>query len=183
MSTAFAKYRATPNATIRAAAHEPPEPQPVVVNPPRRQWWVRTAEAPLGAYNLVRLEEELGKTYFFAGPEVLEVLATDVRQVELHAYVTQQGTEGLWPIDIGGRNQSFVRAERYAISAGRDAWVRIVWSHERKARIPHPAQDQTTVPQWSGRSAHELLESAFAGKAIDDLDHPVARRLLGRRPR
>jgi hypothetical protein len=58
-------------------------------------------------------------------------------------------------------------------------WVRIAANKAAGTYDIYDALDQLAVPEWPDMTLGRILEMAFKTRHINNLDHPVIRRLLG----
>ena len=154
----------------------------VTIGAPSRSSYVRFRIPAMMTVQLVTLKPEgsFNKELYLAVPDIAEVLPDDIAQFDLFRFVDRNGREGIWPISLTSPSRSL---DLGAVKAASAAWVRIFWrrtatgGHRSFIRAANP-----TVfgePVWSARSDDELIDAGFAGRMIEDVDHPVVQHLLG----
>ncbi len=81
---------------------------------------------------------------------------------------------------IAGRARTAWNAAAHQAALSAEArWVRIAANKGAGTYDAYEALDQVAEPAWPDLSFERLLEMAFKNRFIDNLDHPVVRRLLG----
>lgn len=155
----------------------------VPVARPSKQTWFRTHPDPEWFLQAYLLEWEEDGTQFFVMPEIAIDLGAELKRVVLRTVVTAQGTASLWPIRMpnadGTDNEWFISA-RAAAREAENAWIRIVANRQARGYDVFRAQADFGEPVWPAEGFEGLLKTAFAGKIIDSVEHPVVLRLLGR---
>ena len=142
---------------------------------------VRPEEEFRMACGVIVLREE--RETYVVSQGVLPQLATEVMPVEIYTTINRMGTVSLWPIRLpgeDGRWNEWHRTAREAAERAMHKWIRIVPNMSLGANDIYEAQGQIPDPEWPDHSFADLVRIAFRGKVIEDLDHPVVQRLLGR---
>ena len=67
-----------------------------------------------------------------------------------------------------------------AIEHAREKWVRIESDKSAGVYQVHEAQGLLEEPKWPDLSLDELINIAFAGRVINDLEHPKVQSALGK---
>ena len=65
-----------------------------------------------------------------------------------------------------------------AVRLAKDKWTRISWNESTRQHDVATC-DSTAEPEWPDLPFRELLKLAFKNFVIDNLDHPVLKRLRG----
>jgi hypothetical protein len=161
----------------------------VPVRRPGKQEFFRVNPDP--AYRLpvaVLIDEENSdKDIYLLLGGIHTQLPGEYRLVNLRLTVSLQGTIAIWPVTIPGYNGErpnswHLSAENAALQA-ETQWVRM-------RAIKSAGGYQLTVadgafaqqePRFPTETFGELLRTAFAGKTIDNLQHPLVQRLFGHR--
>jgi hypothetical protein len=156
----------------------------VPVRKPGREQWVRTELNPerWHPFPLLELKED-GEMYLVA-PEVHEQLAGEPSFIaaRLVPSVTDGGVFFYWPIrlpDSNGRINPWHESAATAAEIAREKWVRIVANRSLGGYDVLTAEFERE-PQWPDLDPATLIGTAFRGKTIDTIDHPVLLRLKGR---
>lgn len=95
---------------------------------------------------------------------------------------TKQGTIFLWPIRLpgpDGRLDDWNRSAMEAATLATTTWVRVQSNMSLGAYEVFKANGIGDEPEWDLPSFSEVLKIAFKDKLINDINHPVLRRLRG----
>lgn len=83
----------------------------------------------------------------------------------------------VWPVAAVGSDNQWHRSARKAVEEARSKWIRMIPANAGY-RIFHPTSPMPE-PEWPDTPFGELLDSAFEGRVIDSMDHPVIEYLAG----
>jgi hypothetical protein len=92
-----------------------------------------------------------------------------------------QGVVVVWPIRLAGPDGRIDPWNRSALehaSRAKEKWIR-VQSNSTLGAYEIVISDSVKPATWPDLSFEELLTIAFKGKYIDNVNHPVLRRLRG----
>jgi hypothetical protein len=96
--------------------------------------------------------------------------------------VSRSGEVFLWPIrltDPFGRPDYWSLTAREAVETAKTRWTRNTSDMNRgRYRVYTSGVDLAPV-QWPSLSPEEIIELAFGDRMIEDIDHPILRRLRG----
>jgi hypothetical protein len=113
-------------------------------------------------------------------------LPGEFKLVNLRLTISMQNVLAIWPVVIPGYNgerpNSWHVSAEDAASVAETRWTRVrsvkaVGGYELTVADGAFAK---TEPNWPTEPFSELLKTAFAGKYIDNLQHPLIQRLFGR---
>jgi hypothetical protein len=156
----------------------------VPVRKPDKSWFVRVH--PDEAYRLqtavIELKEDR-ETYLVAR-ELWPHLATEATfsSRALFTAMNRQGVLFLWPIRLPGPDGRVDEWSRTALEAAQlavQSWVRVSANTSLGAYEVVQATGSLGEPIWTQTPFGELLRVAFKDRYIDNLNHPVLRRLRG----
>jgi hypothetical protein len=156
----------------------------VPVRKPSKEWWFQTH--PHEAYRMqtyvVDLKED--REVYLVEPSLWPELAGESTfgPRALFTAMTRQGVLFLWPIRLPGPDGKLDDWNRSALeAAGRASgqWVRMASNMHLGAYDVYETKAQWLAPQWPTESLSDLLRVAFKRRLIDQLDHPVLKRLRG----
>jgi hypothetical protein len=154
----------------------------VPVGKPTKQMFFQVLPGDKWQLTAALLDWEEDGTKFFVSPSVYPELPAEFKRVQLRTAVTPQGSVRLWPIRLpnpdGSDNEWFVSAREVAAKA-EGSWIRMVANREARGYDVFQAKGDFGDPTIPEQSFQDLLKLAFAGKVIDNLDHPVIVKLLG----
>lgn len=153
-----------------------------VAKPKRNSWWIANPEHMLEAAILYD-ETATGKDAYLVAPELVAELGDDVVPTSLHGVITRQGVYMIVPVRLpgtDGRLDAWNESMREAITTSYEQPVRTASSRDAGSYVLHLAPPTVVdMPAWPTETWEELLVIAFRGRMINDLDHPVLRRLRG----
>ena len=155
----------------------------VPVCKPRRNQFFRTNQSADMKFPTTILElKDIGETYV-VNPEVAQSISELVRPVELFAAIDRQNNVFLIPVPLpdesGNRNQ-WHESLFAAVENAKKSWTRISANRHINGYDILEAEAALPEPEWPGYGIDKLVETAFRGKIISDLDHTVVQSLLGR---
>jgi hypothetical protein len=129
---------------------------------------------------LLKLKDE--NEVYLVGPSLIAQLGAEVTPHTLYTYVTRQGVVGLWPARLprnDGRTDHWMQSEHHAATRAMAQWVRMTANMAAGAFDVRVSMAELPEPEWPEMSFEQLLELAFADHIIEDMNHPVLRRLRG----
>ncbi len=154
------------------------------VKKPPKQAFVRVSDDAALRIPIALLDLKEEQEIYAVTPAVAEQVPGEVKFVELRLAVTQQGTPFLWPVPLPPAERadnSWNVTARAAADLAETKWVRLTANMSAQCYDVHVAQSAAAEPVWPDKTLQELLAIAFGnGRLIDNLEHPVIRRLLGR---
>lgn len=158
----------------------------VPVRKPDKSWFVRVH--PRSEYALqtavIELKEERGGETYLVAPHLRSELATEstLRLVSLFTAVNRQGVTFVWGCRLpgpDGRADEWARSALEAAEIAKRNWVRVQANMGLGAYEVFRATGPLPEPVWPDAPFADLLRTAFKGRLIDTLDHPVLRQLRG----
>lgn len=154
----------------------------VPVGKPSKDRFFRAHTSPSWVFPTWILENKTtGETYLVSA-EVASVLGGLVRPVELHAVIDRQNNVFLVPIPLPGSNgvrNPWHESLAQAVERSKSVWLRISANKELGGYEIFEATSKLPDPVWPDISLDELLDVAFKGRIITDLDHPIVQERLG----
>jgi hypothetical protein len=156
----------------------------VRVGRPKKEAWVRTSADPdhwiIGT--ILELKDQGEETYWVT-PNVRDDLIGEpcLKAVRLILTVDRSGNPFFWKIalpDPSGRSQPWVDSMVEAATVAKSKWVRVAWSMATRNNEVTVAGIQAE-PKWPTETIGELLNIAFKGRIVSDLNHPVLLQLRG----
>lgn len=154
----------------------------VPVRKPNKQEFIRVH--PSNEYRLetavLELKEE--RETYLVTPELWPELPSELTPKVLFTTINRQGVLTLWPVRMPGADGRLDQWNDSALEAAnlaKDHWVRVVANMSLGAYEVSVASGNLPDPEWPDHSFRKVLEIAFKGKYITDLDHPAIRGLRG----
>ena len=154
----------------------------VPVRKPNKQDFVRVHPDP--AYRLTTAIIELrdDRECYLVMPHVAVQVPGEVAPVVIFTAINRQGVTFLWPAKIpgaDGRSNDWHRSGMEAAEAAMAHWLRVKANMDLGAYEMYEATAAIPDPVWPTATLKELLKIGFRESLIDDLDHPVLKRLRG----
>jgi len=159
----------------------------IPVRRPNKQWFIQTH--PEMRYRAFLIElDETGETYLVL-PQIAQLLGVDVMRKELLLCITRQGDLFFWPIklpDEDGQIDDWNDVAMMTAKTAETVWLRLKPNRRMGTYTPEKAEDSWPAPDWDaatqGKSLEELLlDIAFRDRVVDNMEHPVVKKLKGRR--
>jgi len=154
----------------------------VPVRKPNKQEFVRVH--PSDEYRLetavLELKEE--RETYLVDPSLWPELPSELTPKILFTTMNRQGVLMLWPVRMPGEDGRLDEWNASALEAAemaRTRWVRVAANMSLGAYEVFEATGDLPEPEWPELNLGEILKVAFKGHYIEDLAHPVIRRLQG----
>ena len=148
----------------------------LAVRKPTKQEYFRVHPGPEFRLSSAILEIKEEREFYLVTPEVLPVLAEDVRHVELRLCLNRQGVPFMWPVPMPGPDG---RSNSWHESA-EESWMRMIAVMAEGSYSLYRATGTIPDPKWPDKPLTELLRLAFKdGKLINSEDHPIVQQLNG----
>jgi hypothetical protein len=156
----------------------------VPVRKPDKSWFVRVHPADANRLQTCVIElKEDRETYLVARPLWPELAAEATFKPKLFATaINRQHVVFLWEVNLpraDGRVDEWTRTALEALNRAATRWVRMAANMSLGAYDVFEATGSLGEPEWPTTPFQELLSVAFKGRFINDLNHPVLRRLRG----
>ena len=154
----------------------------IPVRKPNRQDFVRVH--PSDEYRLETMVLELkdeNETYLVT-PSLWPELSDELIPKVLFTTINRQGVLSLWPVRMPGEDGKLDEWNASALIAAemaQSSWVRMVSNRSLGAYEAYEATGNLPEPDWPELRLSEILQIAFKGQYITDIEHPVIRRLRG----
>ena len=154
----------------------------IPVRKPTRQEFVRVHPDP--AYHLDTAVVELKaehETYLVA-PDLWSEISAELIPKRLVLTMTRQNVPMLWPIRLpgeDGRIDAWNQSAMMAAERASKCWVRLSSNRHLGAYELFEAPADLPEPEWPDITFQEILDIAFRGHQIDDINHPVLKQLRG----
>ena len=157
------------------------------VQKPRNEWWIQVH--PDTDYSIttwvIELKDE--REMYWVAPDLWGDLVSEPTFVQkaLFTYTCKhtfrRGDCFLWPVkppDVNGKIDSWNEsALEYARQRG--IWQRIISNLDMGFYDQYLTEAAWEPPTWPEATFEQLVRTAFKGKLIDTMDHPVLRNLRG----
>lgn len=151
----------------------------VPIRKPSKKEFVRAH--PSYRFTALIWEDDSSRDTYYIHPCVRQAFleAEGCKKVHLALLCTRRGTLFFWPVTTSTMGD-WQQTAMVALEKAQDYWVKILSDMELGGYRVLRATADYGEPNWHDYSLEELLEIAFRGRVIKDLDHPIARAALGR---
>jgi len=141
--------------------------------------------------DLISLVDKDGmeSTTYVIASDVLEQAISEEAIVSMlsnrryYLYVTQGGSYGLWgvtfPMDEGQDMNSWAESALTVINRAKSEWLRHFAKRGDGGYRIIAALKDLGEPKWPDEGWEEIVELAFKGKIIDNINHPIFEKLRG----
>ena len=154
----------------------------IPVRKPNRQDFIRVHPDDNYAFQTATLEIKEEREIYIVDHPLWSELSGEIVPMILLTATNRQGVLTLWPIrlpDSNGRTDNWNHSALEASLLAREQWVRIAANMSLGSYEVFTATGELPEPDWPDLSFQEIMDIAFKGKFITDLDHAAIRRLRG----
>jgi hypothetical protein len=156
----------------------------VPVRKPDKTWFVRvhpSSDYAIDTY-VIELKEER-ENYLVAKPLWPELVGeANFSPRSLLTAINRQGVLFLWPVRLPGPDGKIDEWSRTAMEGAkmsRERWVRVTSNMAAGSYDVFYATGDLPDPEWPPTPFKDLLRTAFKDRLIEDMNHPVLRKLRG----
>ncbi len=149
----------------------------------KRGQFFRVHTSPDMTFNAILLEQKDTRESYLVMPDVAHQISELVKAVQLLVAIDRQGNVCLVPIPLPGEDGNrnpWHESLAKALELAKSKWIRIAANMSGGAYDVYAAQADLAPPEWPDYGLDALVEVAFRGKIINDLEHPVIQSLLGK---
>ncbi|MGE0766245.1 MAG: hypothetical protein AB7L90_07245 [Hyphomicrobiaceae bacterium] len=129
------------------------------------------------------IEIKADREIYLVDPAIWPLFPNECKPRTLYTTIDRRNVLTLWPVrlpDENGRLDDWNRSAHEAAQIAMEKWVRMSADMALGAYRIDVAVGAFPDPVWpTDVTFADLLKIAFKGKMIEDLDHPVLRRLRG----
>lgn len=154
----------------------------VPVRKPNRQDYVRVHPSKDYQFETAVLELKEERETYIVAPELWSTLAGELIPKVLFTCVSRQHVISLWPVRLPGEDGRSDLWNATALAAAQRAqttWIRVAANMSLGGYDMFEAPAGLAEPEWPDVSFQQIIDTAFKGRYISGLDHPVLRRLRG----
>ena len=154
----------------------------IPVRKPNKQDFIRVH--PDADYRLETavLELKEDRETYLVAPDLWPELVGELIPKVLFTAINRQKVLFVWPVRLpgeDGRHDEWNASALDAADRGQKDWIRISSNMSLGAYEVFLATGDLAEPEWPEMEFGKILEIAFKGRYIADLDHPALRRLRG----
>jgi len=120
----------------------------------------------------------MDRTRYLLYPEVAEALKDESKKVTYVPYQREDGSVHFWPLRHPSKSKdSWADSAIRAHERAKNRWIRVISVENAYCcvdrEVPKPP------PSWDGFDLDEIFAKAVSGLTIQDMDHPVVKKLRG----
>jgi hypothetical protein len=156
----------------------------VPVRKPNPQDWVRVH--PGEDYRLptalIVLRDD--RESYVVTPRMAGAVVGEWQPHMLYTAINRQGVLSIWPVRLpgsDGKQMEWWRSAQEAAEMAMTKWLRLKADMNLGAYQLYEAEKKNNIPEpeWPELSFQAILRIAFRDRIVDDVDHPVLKRLRG----
>jgi hypothetical protein len=156
----------------------------VPVRKPSKESWIQTHPDKSYRMSTCVLELKDDRETYLVDPSLWSELGGESTfgTRSLFTSITRQGALFIWPVRMPGPDGKLDTWSASSMEAAQRAsgnWVRVASNMHASMYDVFETTAAWPDPQWPSESFADLLRVAFKGKFIDNLSHPVLKRLRG----
>lgn len=154
----------------------------VPVRKPGKQDFFRVHPDPEWRLETAVLELKEERETYLVSPDLWPLIPNEISPKLILTTLNRQGVLALWPVRLPGEDGKLDNWSRSALSAAQEAetkWTRLASNMSLGAYEVYTAGGDIPPPKWPDTPFQEILKIAFQNAYIDNMEHPVVRRLLG----
>jgi hypothetical protein len=154
----------------------------VPVRKPNNQDFVRVHPDQEYRLDTAIIELKDDRESYLVLPSVVPQLAGEYAPVTLYTGINRQGVVFLWPVKLptpDGKVNEWHRSAREAAERAMTCWLRVKADMALGAYAMFEASSTIPDPVWPVESFKELLKIGFRNRLVDEMGHPVLKRLRG----
>jgi hypothetical protein len=130
---------------------------------------------------VIKLRDERDETYLLT-PSIARALPGEFGMATVFTAINRQGVLFLWPVMLpqpDGRPNEWNRSAAEAAEMAMTKWIRVKANMSLGAYEIYEAQSLIADPKWPDQPFQELLRIGFRDRLVNNLDHPLVKRLHG----
>jgi hypothetical protein len=154
----------------------------IPVRKPHAQDFVRVHPDAAYRENFPAIDLKTDRELYVVTREMQAELSTECVPAKLFTAINRQGVVFLWPVRLpgpDGKLNEWWRSAAEAAELAMTRWVRVKANMDLGAYEIFSATGTLQDPTWPELSFNELLRIAFRDRVVDNIDHPVVKRLRG----
>lgn len=154
----------------------------IPVRKPNKQDFIRVHPNPDYRLETAVLEFKEERETYLVAPTLWPELPGELTPKVLFTAINRQKVLFVWPVRLpgeDGRHDEWNASALEAASIAQKNWIRLSANMSLGAYEIYQASGSLPEPEWPDMDFSKILETAFKGRFITDLDHPALRRLRG----
>jgi hypothetical protein len=155
----------------------------ISVRKPKKQEFFRVIDKPGCTLETSILEvDSIEREYYLVETSLHASLEDELTPVILHLCINRQGELFFWPVKShasDGRRNKWTESALEAAKLAKEKWIRIMANMSKGEYDLVVAEGAIPAPDWPDITFDKLINIAFKGQYITDLDHVVLKKLRG----
>ncbi len=154
----------------------------IPVRKPNKQDFIRVHADPAYRLETAVLEFKEERETYLVAPALWSELPSELTPKVLFTAINRQKVLFVGPVRLpgeDGRHDEWNASALEAASMAHKDWIRLSANMSLGAYEVYQATGALPEPEWPEMEFGKILEIAFKGRFITDLDHPALRRLRG----
>ena len=155
----------------------------IPVRKPNGQDFIRVHPQPAFRLPVAVIELRDDRETYLVLPDIARDIPGEYITVTMYACINRQGVVFLWPVRLpgaDGRQLDWHRSAAEAAEMAMQRWVRVKANMSLGAYEVYEAAATIPDPVWpTDLTFMQMLMIAFKGRLVDNLGHPVLKRLRG----
>src|SRR5262249_30856807 len=130
--------------------------------------------------HMIHLKEE--QEFYLVHPSLAEALEGETVAKTIYTVINRHSVVSLWPVTLppsDGKDSDWWKSERDAAEREMTRGFRSVQTMSGGANKFWEAPASMAEPEWPDMPLQTMLRIAFTGRLVDQLDHPIVKRLRG----
>ncbi len=155
----------------------------VLVTKPKKMQFFRAHTSPDMTFPAMILENKEARESYVVTPDTAQFISELVRPVMLHSAIDRQNNVFLIPVPLPGEDGNrnpWHESLAQAVEHAKTSWIRITANMHTGGYDVYVAEAELAAPEWPSQDIDAVVKTAFRGKIITSLDHPIVQSLLGR---
>lgn len=154
----------------------------IPVRKPNKQDFIRVHPDAAFRLETAVLEFKEERETYLVAPDLWPELPSELTPKVLFTAMNRQKVLFVWSIRLpgeDGRHDEWNASALEAAEMAQKDWIRVSANMSLGAYEVYQATGDLAEPEWPNMEFPKILEIAFKGRFIADLDHPALRRLRG----
>lgn len=154
----------------------------VPVRKPTKQEFIRVHAEPEYRLDTAVIDVKDDREIFLLAPDMRDQLPGEWIPVRIFTAINRQGVVFLWPCRLPDPDTKTNPWHETALAAAESCmgiWTKVVADMDLGGYQTYQAQADLPDPEWPEHTFNKLLRVGFGDRFIQDMDHPVVKRLLG----
>ncbi len=154
----------------------------IPVRKPNSQTFFRTHPKTAYHYSVYLLKDEEDGKLYLVKPEITGDLVEQVKQYILYLCVNKSNDPFIFPVpqpNEEGKWNEWHRSQSKCVQKAMEKWIRMQANFNIQGYDIFEAEGNLAEPEFPDMSLEKIFSIAFDDAIINDLDHPIVKKLRG----